>query len=943
MKKIALLILLIIPISVFSQQIKNINPDKNGEPWIVGGFRDLSETEITKIPELILPELIKRASLPYRINNSKQPYFRSIVLQADGSCSQNSGIAYVFTYEINFLRGIHSTDSNNLYPSHFTYNFLNGGDGKNGSNYTDGWQIVKENGVPDLKTYGGLNPLDDDGWMSGYDKYKTGMVNRVSDYYRIKINTPKGLETLKRWIYDHGNGSSLGGLACFSAGIASATNRPIPLGLYEARKRIITKWSDPVDHAMTFVGYDDSVRFDFNNDKKYTNNIDITGDSIVDMRDWEIGALILANSWGLSWGDSGFAYCPYRLLALPVSEGGISGGQAYVVIPKISYQPKMTLRLKLNHNKRNQLTVRTGVAEYLYASKPDFQISFTALAEKGGALPLQDEDNDTLEIGLDISPLIAQNICEPVVFFLNIIEDDGDTTGFGNLLSWSINDFRNGEKIYHSSDSNLVLVNNGITKSTIIINPFGAPPENLNLTQDKDKVLLTWEKPGNTSGLQQYIIRRDNKDYKSTADTFLWIPFDVNGTNYKAYAQYITGLSSPSNTVVLNNNLHLPVASSGYSLLFDGIDDCVDCGKSVKIADHDFSVEFWAKREPDAASRFVVGHGKYNSGNKGLHIGFRGNRFYFGFWGDDVQSDESFTDPNWHHYACTYDTVTKLQKLYRDGEFLIERKAKGNYKGNGSLYIGCMSATRWIFNGHLDEVRVWNYVRTESQIAENRFKRLNGNEDGLLGYWHFDERSGDSLFDYSLNNHTGVLTNMQKTAWKPSKAWDNRWIKEIADTQFIFSGYSKYGHQVKISVIENPNSGVLEFDSNSKTFNYIASALFSGIDSFSYKVQDDSLIAVNTIYILKPVNKIEPEYYTDNKILFFPNPFNDNIHLFFSENSASFPLEISIFDINGKKHFELKSEKVMNTTIDTRHFEKGIYLLQIKSNSNIQTVKLIKE
>lgn len=942
MQKFRLLIFLVLAFPCFSQELRNINPDPKGEPWLVGGFRELSEAEIQKIPELILPEMSKRNVLPSRVNNAQKKYFRGIVLQADGSCAQNSGVAYVFTYEINFLKGIPSNDSVNLYPSHFTYNFLNGGDGKNGSNYTDGWQIIRENGVPSLKVYGGLNPFGDKGWMSGYEKYESGMHNRVNDYYRINTGTPEGLITLKRWLYDHGNGSEAGGLACFSAGIARAVTRPIPLGLYEQKKRIITSWSDPVDHAMTFVGFDDSVRFDFNNDQKFTNDIDINGDSVVDMRDWEIGAMILANSWGLSWGDSGFAYCPYRLLAMKVSEGGISGKQVYVVVPKADYQPQMTARIRLNHNKRNQLTIRLGVAEYINAEKPDFQLSFTAFSEKGGPYPLQNLLNDTIELGLDITPLISQTICEPVVFFLNIIEDDGDTSGYGNLLSWSICDFRSDKKIYYAKDTGLALVNNGTTTSVMIINPNGAPPEHLSLAQDSGKVILTWNKPADTTGLQYYVLYRDGKVFKTTTDTFLILPYDVNGTSYKVKAVYPAGLSSPSNTVVLSNQLHLPVAGSGYCLSFDGIDDCVDCGKNVKIANHDFTVEFWARREPDASNRFVVGHGKFNSGSKGLHIGFRGNRLYFGFWGDDVQSDEVFTDPNWHHYACTYDTITKLQKLYRGGKFLNERKANANYKGDGNLYIGCMSATRWIFNGELDEVRVWNYARTEKEIDQNRFSRLSGNEPGLLGYWRFDERSGDTLFDASASNHTGLLNKMKSSAWKKSDAWNFRRIENLSDTLMIYAGYSKYGHAVKISVTEQPAIGHLFFDSVLNSFFYIPEKSLSAMDSFSYAVMDDSLSSFNKVYISLPFfsNETKKELIPISSV--FPNPFHSMVYVKLS--SSDYPAELILFDVNGKKIIERVTELGERLIeLPASMLVKGVYFLKVRNDEGVMFYKLIKE
>ena len=66
---------------------------------------------------------------------------------------------------------------------------------------------------------------------------------------------------------------------------------------------------------MTFLGWNDSIRWDYNGDGQYTNDIDINGDGDVTMKDWEIGGVILANSWGDDWADSGFCYVMYNVLA----------------------------------------------------------------------------------------------------------------------------------------------------------------------------------------------------------------------------------------------------------------------------------------------------------------------------------------------------------------------------------------------------------------------------------------------------------------------------------------------------------------------------------------------------------------------------------------------------------------------------------------------------
>jgi len=478
-KYIFLSILISLSFNLNAQKLRNVNPDPNGEPWMVGGLRIPSKAELAKIPvvELSHTDLQRNVkTLPATLDNSTQPFFRPVFTQSDGSCAQSSGIAYTFTYEMNRKRNTSASNSQNQYPSHYTYNFLNDGDGDNGSWYTDGWDIIKANGCPSLPTYGGqLNALDDQGWMSGYSKYESAMHNRVKEYFAIKVDTPDGLLTLKHWLYDHLENASTGSLVNFSAGISNT-------GFNMTSDNIITAWGFPSNHAMTIVGWNDNISYDYNGDGTITNNIDINGDGIVDMRDWERGALIMVNSWGTSWGNSGKAYVMYKTLAESGPNGGIVGNRVFGLRVKSDQTPQLIMRIKMTHNKRKMIKISAGIATDTDSAVPEHTIDFPLFNRQGGPYPMKgNNDNSPIEISLDISPLLDYiSSATPANFYLIVNENDPYGTGSGSIIDYAIVDAD--QHVYTCAQHNVPLNNNSDTILSIdaTIN-FDAPEITTNL------------------------------------------------------------------------------------------------------------------------------------------------------------------------------------------------------------------------------------------------------------------------------------------------------------------------------------------------------------------------------------------------------------------------------------------------------------------------------
>lgn len=471
MKSIILLIsALVCYTMVNAQELINVNPDPKGEPWLVGGLRELTTEDYNQInatPRLTLSASQLNRDLPVAIDNSLLPWFRPVFNQDGGSCGQASGIGYNFTFEMDYLLGLPANTANAQYPTHYTWNFLNGGTG-GGSWYFDGWQIIAANGCPTIQTYGGTPWYGGDHrWMSGYDNYLSGMSNRMLEVSTIDVTTEEGLETLKHWMFDRLDGSPTGGLANFSAGVSDVfTMDYLPSGTPHAGQQIVTRWGQVVNHAMTFIGYDDSVCYDVNGDGQYTNNLDITGDGITDMRDWEIGGVIMMNSWGESFGNGGKAYVMYRTLALSVEEGGIWNNLLHVIRTRTDYQPQITLEATVKHTSRQKLKISAGISTNTTDIKPVHVLDFPLFNHQGGNYFMtggETEADKSLELGLDITPLLSYvSPNQQARFFIQIIEQDPDSSSEGQVTNLSLFDLNQSTE-FASPMTNVLLKNNDTT------------------------------------------------------------------------------------------------------------------------------------------------------------------------------------------------------------------------------------------------------------------------------------------------------------------------------------------------------------------------------------------------------------------------------------------------------------------------------------------------
>jgi hypothetical protein len=436
---------------------------------IAGKSQNINDFPTYPVPEKY--RLKSGTGLPSKVDNSIKPYFPTVFDQYGYSCNQASSIGYVFTYEINRLRNIPALTPDNIYTPGFVWSLLNSADWGVGVSYFDSWEIVKAAGCPTYADYT-FYQLGPGIWMSGYEKYYRAMKNRISVNYSLPVGTPEELRLFKQYLFDHFEESPYGGVASFQISSDRMDTRTWKDPVTEENWPVIYTFGNEVGHAMTFVGYNDSVKIDLNHDGKFTNDLDINDDGIVDMKDWEVGALLAVNSWGQGWNKGGKAWVLYSVVAREGNDGGIWNRSVHVIKAVKNYNPELTMRVVMRHTQRARFRILAGFSMDTTASKPQQTLSFPIFNYQGDNNPLEDIENPIdpgrFEFGLDITPFISSiEPGVPVKFFVIVEEDDSKGVASGQIDEFSVIHYLTSANESVSHQKNVEIVNNGITYASV--------------------------------------------------------------------------------------------------------------------------------------------------------------------------------------------------------------------------------------------------------------------------------------------------------------------------------------------------------------------------------------------------------------------------------------------------------------------------------------------
>ena len=227
--------------------------------------------------------------------------------------------------------------------------------------------------------------------------------------------------------------------------------------------------------------------------------------------------------------------------------------------------------------------------------------------------------------------------------------------------------------------------------------------------------------------------------------------------------------------------------------------------------------------------------------------------------------DSVISTPGWYHVATTFDGTN--YKLFLNGEEVWSTDRNRNLiPANTSIKTIGVN-----FIGEMDDLRLWDVARTESEIKADMNKRLTGSESNLVAYYPMDVNSDYKLIDLTSNQNHGVIKNVEviqkfssndcnaadgtvscpyptiNSALDDAKPGDRVLIKEGRYSEYIkrfelndikIEGYP--GHDVMID-------GTISLDSQWEPYNHNGHSVYKTVIDFG-SLSQNNLMPVDSVY-----------------------------------------------------------------------------------------------
>lgn len=321
------------------------------------------------------------------------------------------------------------------------------------------------------------------------------------------------------------------------------------------------------------------------------------------------------------------------------------------------------------------------------------------------------------------------------------------------------------------------------------------------------------------------------------------IPSNVAGVGSTSLVITMVTGGTKSATVNINSNdgtapvfdFVITASSIKYEAInFDGVDDHITIPKMI---DWDFTIEFWMRSTQTptffTSTQWYNGAGLVDGDVGGFNDDFGVSlvndkvSFGVGTTGGDysIFSQSSVNNGQWVHVAATRSGSSGDMNLYING--VLEASMLGGpccSKGASSnLTLGSLNTylSHGWYNGDLDEVRIWNVVRTQTEILNNMNVEIPNFHTGLYGNYHINQgtASGNAsvtiLIDNSAQNYFGTNNNGTLNNFALTGSSSN-WIAPGK----VPTGYTTQSSSLAVISVSGNGNPILNNASTTSTTNF---------------------------------------------------------------------------------------------------------------------------
>ena len=202
----------------------------------------------------------------------------------------------------------------------------------------------------------------------------------------------------------------------------------------------------------------------------------------------------------------------------------------------------------------------------------------------------------------------------------------------------------------------------------------------------------------------------------------------------------------------------------GVDIDYNTYGKVISNSRSMKdLMNQSFTISCWVRLNADITKEgYVVSREGYHSGIKFIKNEKNELRLSANLWtfkNEYVRVGECPAQiGEWYHVAASFSESTG-RRIYINGVLEANDYPTGEIEPiNSNIYIGNNPFLfPREFSGPIDEVSLWNTALSQEQIYQSMANEIDHFDSNLVGYWKFNEGSGDLVIDHSDNGNNGSI------------------------------------------------------------------------------------------------------------------------------------------------------------------------------------------